>query len=207
MKCDRYQQYELGELDEVQFKTHAKNCPECQSYLEQDARLLALARTLQQPVVAPQLWERIEHHLRAERKRPGPVSHAGRRKIRYLAAAVLVLGLGLGTYLASRTSPGHSRLLTASALRRIEDTESEYRQAIADLERVVHPQLAHLDPELTELYQERLAVIDEQIARCRAAQVKNPANAHICRYLLAALQDKKQTLQELVSYQSVTGVQ
>jgi hypothetical protein len=47
------------------------------------------------------------------------------------------------------------------------------------------------------LYRDRLETIDAQIARCQEALAENPSNAHIRRYLLAALQDKKETLREL----------
>jgi len=43
---------------------------------------------------------------------------------------------------------------------------------------------------------DKLAVIDGQIEKCQEALERNPGNAHIRRYFLAALQDKKQTLAE-----------
>ncbi len=46
------------------------------------------------------------------------------------------------------------------------------------------------------LYRDKLAVIDGQIEKCQEALERNPGNAHIRRYFLAALQDKKQTLAE-----------
>jgi predicted metal-dependent hydrolase len=59
-----------------------------------------------------------------------------------------------------------------------------------------------LDLELEFLYRERLEVIDAQIAKCREAVAANPANAHIRRYLMAALQDKKETLAEVLNLKS-----
>jgi hypothetical protein len=50
------------------------------------------------------------------------------------------------------------------------------------------------------LYRDKLETIDAQIERCKEALALNPASAHIRRYLLAALQDKKGTLAELLSY-------
>jgi len=50
------------------------------------------------------------------------------------------------------------------------------------------------------LYREKLETIDAQIERCQEALAANPANAHIRRYLLAALQDKKAALADLLSY-------
>jgi hypothetical protein len=206
MNCDRYRQYELDELDELDeasFRTHAAKCAECQAYLAQDTRLFALARTLQQPVETDQLWERIKTQLcDAQRKRfPGAIF--GDRKSFYLAAAMVVVGIGLA-YLTFKPPASPSLLLSESAVRKVEETEREYQRAIDELEIVALPQLAHMDTALAELYRERLSTIDAQIDRCRNALESNPDNAHIRRYMLAALQDKKETLQELLRYKPGT---
>ena len=60
------------------------------------------------------------------------------------------------------------------------------------------PKFSQLDFELMLLYQDRLETIDSQIERCKDALENNPANAHIRRYLLAALQDKKEMLREIL---------
>jgi hypothetical protein len=87
--------------------------------------------------------------------------------------------------------------LEGAALEKVEQKEREYAAAIAELERVTSSQMAKLDLELMLLYRDRLETIDAQIARCREALATNPGNAHIRRYLLAALQDKTETLREL----------
>ena len=55
-----------------------------------------------------------------------------------------------------------------------------------------------LDLNLALLYRDKLETIDSQIERCKDALQDNPANTHIRRYLLAALDDKKQTLREIL---------
>jgi hypothetical protein len=94
-------------------------------------------------------------------------------------------------------------LLAGKALKQVEAKEREYEEAIAEMERLAEPQLAKLDADLMMLYRDRLATIDAQIVRCKEAAARNPANAHIRRYLLAALQDKQETLQELVENRSL----
>ena len=88
--------------------------------------------------------------------------------------------------------------LAGAALVQVEQKEKEYSAAIAELEAVALPQMAKLDTDLMLLYRDRLETIEAQIERCKEALATNPANAHIRRYLLAALQDKKETLKELV---------
>lgn len=205
MNCDRYKRYELGELDEESFRSHAQQCPSCQDLLHQDAELMALARSLKQPVESPFLWGRIEDELRAEmekaeQKRPGAFRR--HRTALYRIAAVLVVGVGLGAYLDSRSASEPSRLLSASALERVEEKEQEHIQAIEELEQVASVQLAQMDLDLMLLYRDKLETIDAQISRCQKALRSNPANVHIRRYLLLALQDKKEALQEVVAYQT-----
>ncbi len=101
-----------------------------------------------------------------------------------------------------KTEGQESGLLAGSALERVEKLEREYVQAIRELEKEATPHMAQLDMELMLLYRDRLETIDAQIERCQEALETNPANAHIRRYLLTALQDKKETLVEIVRQQS-----
>jgi hypothetical protein len=78
-------------------------------------------------------------------------------------------------------------------------------KAIEELEKQTIPRMASMNIELMLLYRDRLETIDDQIKRCREALSENPANTHIRRYMLAALQDKKETLMELASRRLVSG--
>jgi hypothetical protein len=202
MSCDAYQKYDMGELGEIEFNRHLSSCAECQKRREQDARLLALAQNLKQPIAAPLLWAKIENSLRAEKQKRHPSWRVMFQEQKWTAlriAAVLILAMGLGSYfLLKPTRSNESRLLAGAALEQVEQKEKEYSAAIAELEAVALPQMAKLDTDLMLLYRDRLETIEAQIERCKEALATNPANAHIRRYLLAALQDKKQTLKELV---------
>ena len=76
--------------------------------------------------------------------------------------------------------------------------ERRYERSIQRLEMDARLQMADLDLELLFLYRDRLETIDEQIAQCKEALSSNSGNAHIRRYMLAAFQDKKDTLREIV---------
>jgi hypothetical protein len=200
MSCEFYQKYELGEIGEDQFHRHAPACAECQKLLAQDAQLLALAKNLTPPKSSPLLWAKIEKALRAEpqkRRSVWPFYLPEQSRTILRIAAVLLVAIGIGAYLLFKPAPSEPRLLEGAALEKVEQKEREYAAAIAELEKVTLPQMAKLDPELMLLYRDRLETVDAQIARCREALAANPGNAHIRRYLLAALQDKKETLRDL----------
>jgi hypothetical protein len=123
----------------------------------------------------------------------GPLS----KKMDALSPLVVLL-LGFGLFFLLRPGIKGQDLLADAALRRIERRERRYERSIQRLEIDARPQMADLDLELLLLYRDRLETIDEQIAQCKEALSTNSGNAHLRRYMLAAFQDKKDTLREIV---------
>jgi hypothetical protein len=201
MTCKRYEEYELGQIEENFFKEHARTCSECRKRLEEDDVLMKHVRSMSEPIEAPHLWERIERDLEAERRKEAleRISPRRQRMFRFArAAAVILIAVGLGYYIGVRTPVRDSKILTQTALQRVESLEREHIQAIAELEAQAEPVLAAMDLELALLYRDRLETIDAQIQSCREALAENPGNAHVRHYMLAALQDKRETLSELL---------
>ena len=208
MSCDLYQKFEMGELSEREFAEHERTCPVCRQAVQKDRELLQAARMLEQPVEAPLLWAKIENSLQRELRRNHLQSaklktfFAAHRSAMLRLAAVLVIAIGIGSYfLVNRTQLPERGVLAASTLAKIEVKEREYENAISELEKLVDPKLAQMDMDLMLLYRDRLETIDSQIVRCKEALLLNPGNAHIRRYLLAALQDKRETLREVNDWQ------
>jgi hypothetical protein len=186
---------------------HVRKCPDCQAEAARDRRLSEETPRLRTPIQAPGLWGRIESSLRTEAgsAAAGQRDASARPPIRSkrfrlwpllvpaAAGAALILAV---TVLPPRKSASSSGLLDRQTLARVDAQEKEYIKAIGDLEKLAKPKISVMDPSLVSLYRDRLAVIDAQIEKCREALDKNPGNAHIRRYFLAALQDKKQTLAE-----------
>ena len=202
MNCKFNEKYELGKLDEEAYMKHTANCSVCQSILEKDKKLMELSGKLRQPIHAPNLWKNIERNIRQERERKtNRIMSLQRYKTPiYAMAAVFILAIGLSIYFsktgASQSSPG---LLAKTLLQEVRETELAYEDAISGLEEATQNRFSEMDIELILLYRDRLETIDIQIARCKAALIENPANTHIRRYLPAALQDKKETLNEVLN--------
>ena len=201
MSCDQFRKFELDQIDEVTFKDHLQSCESCRKQVSEDTRLLSIAKSMKRPIKAPLLWNRIEKSLEAERKNSSfeRIIHFDTKYYRvFRIAAVVLIAIGVGYFGGTKISTGNARLLSNSALSRVEKSEQNYIDAIAELEKKVEPRMADLDVEMMLLYRDRLETIDNQIRHCREALLNNPANAHIRRYMLAALQDKKETLIELL---------
>ena len=197
MSCDRYQERELGRLEVEAFQAHLKDCHDCRRRLREDEVIDELAANLAEVTEPPFLWERVEAGLRAEQQR------TRRRTWIYRAAAVLVVSLGLGALMQQgRGIPEPATgLYTAEALEKVREREREYAAAIEELEQIAGERMERMDAELVVLYRDKIATIDTQIDRCLQALHGNPANTHIRRYLLLALQDKRETLEEIVQLQ------
>ena len=207
MSCGKYREFERGKMSAEALADHARECPDCRAASARDRRLLEETMSLRTPIPAPGLWDRIESALRAEAAAGVPAGRPAHREsgltwARFrpflipMAASLLLL-VAAGIFWPSR--PGQdSGLLAGKTLANVEAREADYLASIRDLERLARPKIREMDLTLMSLYRDRLAVIDSQIAKCRAALDSNPTNAHIRQYLLAALQDKKQTLAEVL---------
>lgn len=218
MSCDRFDLYLNGEVTAEDFARHARHCAECREQASLDARLDREIAALKKPVADDGLWAKIEASLALEKQLSAATARAadttdasGKRATGLLrpgglraffvrrwpvlvpagAAIVLLVALGLP---ALRRPSAPSLILAGEALAKVERTEKEYLGAIAALERQARPKMAAALSEEISLYEDKLAVIDSQIERCRRVLASNPANAQIRRYFLAALQDKRQTL-------------
>ena len=197
MNCDFLVKYDQGELDEAEFKKHAISCATCKQALYLDEDVLSMAKSLRQPIEVPYLWNRIENSLGEEIAKKQPFNWRLLRFVPALAALLLVTWLGIHYFFENR-SP-RSGLMAEKTLARVEKKEQDYINAIQDLEKQILPKMAEMDLELVFRYRDRLETIDAQIEQCQEDLAFNPANAHIRRFLMMALHDKKETLVEILN--------
>jgi hypothetical protein len=210
MTCLKFDEFAEGKMSPKTFARHIRECLDCRAEAERDRRLTEEIPMLQTRLESPDLWSRIEVALRAEAAATsdsGVRDGSARRPVRSKrfrfwplaipAAAGAVLVVAVTVFLPSK-SVSSSGLLARQTLAKVDAQEKAYLQAIGDLENLARTRISAMDLSLMSLYRDRLAVIDAQIEKCREALGSNPANAHIRRYLLAALQDKKATLAEVL---------
>jgi len=201
MTCAKYKQHELGEISARDYQAHLKECPVCREIIRQDAFILKQVKENKKPVAAPQLWQRIKWDLQNEGDRIPkiPVRKRSMYSLPFLklAASFLIPVLLIASYFLFLKPEKSSGLLNEIALKKVEKMENAYMAAISELEETVKPGMTSLNIDLALNYRDRLETIDEQINRCKEELKLNPTNTHIRRYLLAAMQDKQQTLLEL----------
>jgi hypothetical protein len=192
---------------------HAQTCPACQTELVLWRQISAAATTMHKEWPSPALWPRIAESLAADHR---PQSHWRARVRQWFAAfatpslrwqvalAVLAVALISGTaawvmtHRYSVSTPDNQHLLTEQAVQQVEQAQRNYEQSIQQLEKLTGPKLADDSSPLMESYREKIEMLDEAIADCRANLEKNQANAYLRRQLLEFYQEKQKTLQEVL---------
>lgn len=192
MTCERYEEYSQGAIEERRFADHASGCSKCQQLLAEDQKLLALAAQLRpRRRVDERMWENVEAALgRARWRRTG--WRFGR------IAAVLVAGLGIWR-LVSLEEAHEPLLLNAEELSYAEQAEQACVAAIEALSAQAAAEGTPGDEEAGRLFSLRVAAIESHLRQCRDVASQNPGNAHVRRYLLAALQRKEAVFREMLS--------
>jgi len=206
MNCDQFIKYDTGKIKADDFFRHAENCPVCQKWLDKDIEFMNHIKSLKQPVNNPNMWNIIKPGLEQEVSKSKRTillfSKFTRYKYNILKVAAIFLLIGIiSVYYLPKEEIQYSRILNKTALEKVNQREQEYIQSIDDLEKSAQNKLNSFDINLSLLYRDKIETIDTQIANCKKALENNPANAHIRRYLLYALKDKKETLIEILNLQ------
>lgn len=192
---------------------HAQACAECAEELRARKQISAAARGMRRNWESPLLWPRIERALVAESVAAGQGSKRWTWTgwfldwRRWQVAAALAAVLGLSVWGASRwlhrpsvavTSHDQRRLLTEQALTDVEKSQAAYETSIRKLAAVAAPKIESPATPRLESYREKLLLLDEAIAECRAQIAQNRGNPELRRELLSAYGEKQRTLEQLV---------
>ena len=195
--CDLYIKHELGQISDLEYEAHLESCEFCKNILVGDAKLFELAGSLKQPIDPDNVWDKIETALTMEKsKNRFQLFFTGRNMILRIAA-VLIIGVAIGFYFVQQNQIPDKGVVTIGMLEKLDEKEQDYLESIEELEGATQEKMAQMDISLMLLYRDKLEMIDEQIAECKEALADNPANAHIHKYLFAALKEKKETLKEI----------
>ena len=184
---------------------HARQCADCRGELDLSDALSAAARAMHREWDSPHLWPATAARMRAI----APPRALWTAPVwRLAAAAVLVLAVASVTWVAWRSAgpaqePARAdltreRLLSERALSDIERAEAEYIRAIETLAKTAAPRIETPASPLMATLRERLLVIDNAIAECRAELERNRFNAHLRRQLLDIYREKRRTLEQIL---------
>ncbi len=195
MDCRQFEFWAKGDLSDDLFALHRKSCDSCQKAFLSDQKLMNTALNLNKNLPVPDQWPAIEKKLdRVDRQK------RSFKLVRYslMAAALLFIFTIFYFPWSKPIDISQDRILDEKALLYVQETEEAYLKALESLQDRAENRLQSSDEQLATLYRQKLDLVDQQITRCRDALDQNPANAHIRRYLLAALETKQNTLIDII---------
>jgi hypothetical protein len=215
---DRLSEYVDGDLDaptRAALEAHLATCADCRATRDELERVVARAKRVANRAPASDLWTPIEAAIAAQRDRSLPVGRPPRvisftlGRLVAAAAVVAVIAGSVTWTIATRRGP-----VAIADGRRVDSTPSvvggppttdatalavaSYRDAAADLERVLDAGRTTLRPETMRVIEENLRSIDLAIAQADSALRRDPGSAYLNQHLAATMQRKLKLLRRAV---------
>jgi len=209
MNCkDFWKKFEESGLT-PQLEKHINECKSCKNEMEIEVLLNKKVKNLYEFEAPDNLWEKIEISVLEKDKvsllerikksiiKQFPAIKLIPLKPAFAGAVILLLfAVGFRYYLKSTSHEEKVRLQTL-AIDEIEKKENEYIAAIEKFSKLLENSEKNIDPELSWLYQEKLAALDEFISQCKEALEENEYNIDARKYLAMAYKEKVETLQKM----------
>jgi anti-sigma factor RsiW len=213
MRCRKAQEYisrsidgELAERENARLERHLAACDECRALQADLRRIVRGAAGLAVPEPSEKVWLRIRAGVTAGQAEPAsrrsgdarrPAFGLGLPALRtagFAAAALflvitgVIVGLRLGRPASSASVGPEAR--EKYTLAKLDEAERFYQQAIKSLSEAFAAEKGTLAPQVTEIFERNLTVIDTTIQACRRAVLAEPDDLDARNYLLAAYTQK-----------------
>ena len=193
---------DLSGRDAARLERHLETCAGCRALAEDLRRIAGAAAGLGTPEPSDRAWRNIRAALAGVTAGGPAVGEAaparrpffglGVPAYRWAGAAVLavalvvtgvVVGLRLGREAAPEAGPARGEAYT---LAKLDEAERHYLMAIEALGEAFSAGKGGLPPQVAELFDRNLTVVDATIQACRQAVLEEPDDLEARGYLLAA---------------------
>lgn len=210
---------ELSGREQARLEKHLGGCDECRALSRDLERIVDGAARLETPEPSPRVWDGIRAGLgRAKAGRAFEGAGAPRRParawafafggpvLRYAGAAVLALafvvaGLVIGRRLEREGVPAGPEARERYTLAKLDEAEGYYQRAIKSLSEAFASDRGALAPEVAEVFDRNLSVIDATIEAVRRSVREEPDDLEARDYLLAAYTQKLTLLDSALDLQ------
>jgi anti-sigma factor RsiW len=211
-----------GRLDGAERRSverHLEGCAQCRALVEDLRSIRAAAFMLDRREPRAETWSKVQAAIAAEpapRGRLLTMSGLGARAgganwpVWLGAAAALILATVIGLLpLINRDQAAHddtaqqqveepAEVTVESVTAEFEAAEKHYQKAIDDLQTIANKDNGELDPQVAQVLQKNLTVIDQAITESRAALRSQPSSSNAQSGLFDALRSKVALLQQTV---------
>ena len=190
MRCRRAQKCisrsvdgDLGPRRAAHLDRHLEKCDDCRAFAADVRKIVEDASGLAAPEPSDKVWRNIRAGHEAGTLRPSaegapldrrPLFGPGMPALRYAGAAALglilvVSGVVIGSRLGRQDVAMSPADREAYTLAKLDEAEGHYQQAIKALAEAFAAGKGSLAPEVVDLFDRNLSVIDATIQACRAA--------------------------------------
>jgi hypothetical protein len=198
-------EYTDGVLDagkSARLERHLESCPDCRELLDDFRAMARDARGLEAPAVPVQAWTRVRARLRdgaavplADKRPAFAASPFGSRRFAFAAASLALTVVAAGVLFFSLRKgkdlvvegPDQKEQRT---LAKLDEAERYYELAVRSLNEALAGDKGKLSPEVAEMFEKNLEVVDTTIQACRQAVRSEPDNVQARDYLLTAYKEK-----------------
>jgi tetratricopeptide (TPR) repeat protein len=201
--------------ESVRLERHLAACAECRALREDLRKIAGGAARLGTPEPSDKVWPKVRAALEAGAIRPSaegaslarrPLFGLGLPVLRFAGAAALALilvasGLVIGRRLGREDVRPGPEAGEAYTLAKLDEAERYYQQAIKSLSEAFAAEKGALLPQVAELFDRNLTVIDATIQACRRAVLEEPDDLEARNYLLAAYTRKLTLLDSALDLQ------
>ena len=222
MRCRKANEYisrsvdgELAGRQAARLERHLASCGECRALLEDLRKIVGGATELDAPEPSDRVWRNIRAGLAAADVKPlvegislepRPFFGLGVPVLRYagvaaLAVVLVVSGVVVGLRLGRQGTPAGAEAGEKYTLAKLDEAEGYYQQAIKSLSEAFASQKGVLVPQVAELFDRNLGVIDATIQACRRAVLEEPDDLQARSYLLSAYTEKVTLLDSALDLQ------
>jgi tetratricopeptide (TPR) repeat protein len=222
MTCYRSRKYisrsidgDLSERENARLERHLAACGGCRALSADLRKIVDGAARLETPEPSERVWLAIRAGLTRERAAGASGRSAALRRpafglglpaLRYagVAAVALVLvitGVSIGRRLGRGPAPLGPEAREKYTLAKLDEAERYYQQAIKSLSEAFTAEKGTLAPQVAELFDRNLSVIDSTIQACRRAVLEEPDDLEARNYLLAAYTQKLTLLDSALDLQ------
>jgi hypothetical protein len=222
MRCRKANEYisrsvdgELAGRRAARLERHLASCGECRALLEDLRKIVGGATELDAPEPSDRVWRNIRAGLAVADVKPlvegislerRPLFGLGVPALRYagvaaLAVVLVVSGVVIGTRLGRQGTPAGSDRGEKYTLAKLDEAEGHYQAAIKSLSEAFASEKGALVPQVAELFDRNLAVIDATIQACRRAVLEEPDDLQARSYLLSAYTEKVTLLDSALDLQ------
>jgi tetratricopeptide (TPR) repeat protein len=224
MRCPRARKYISEYVDgslearkAVELERHIEKCAACQEVLADFRAMTAAASRLDGPEPGDAVWLKIKGRLGARATEPAAVERVPGRwtfgwsspALRFAGAAALILilvasGVVIGIRLTRPEGLNGLGDREKYTLAKLDEAEQYYQKAIKSLDEAFSAQKGTMIPQVAEMFEKNLSVIDATIQACRQAVLNEPDDLQARNYLLAAYMDKVTFLDTALEFQRQT---